>query len=218
MNKVNYIIYKAENALNGEAYIGCTTYSLHQRKLDHHERAHRGKSNKFHEAISTYGAEAFIWEQIDTANSMDELALLEKQYIQQYNTKENGYNSDSGGGFKKTVYQYSLEDGSLIQQFDCLENASNVINATKQDISRACLSVNHTFGGFYWSYENKTPFKPDKDERKRKVQFYNLKELSVLQFDSVAEASKKTGISKSCIARFCRGDRKPPKDYRWRYL
>ena len=56
--------------MTGEFYIGATTNSIEQRKLDHQERANRGESNKFHEAISTFGTEAFTWQQIDTANSI----------------------------------------------------------------------------------------------------------------------------------------------------
>lgn len=200
MKKQNLILYKAENCKNGKVYVGSTKYSVEQRKLDHIERANRYEPNKFHEAISTYGAEAFKWEQIDTASSKDELALKEKQYILEFNSKENGYNSDSGGGFKKTVYQYRLKDGCLVSKYGSLAEAGQAINTTKQHISRACLSVNNTYGGFYWSYENKAPFKPNKDVRKKKVLFHNLKEQSVQQFNSVTEASKKTGISKSCIA------------------
>src|SRR5690606_36495363 len=107
--------------------------------LDHQERAKRGEFNKFHEAISTYGAEAFNWDQIDTANSKDELAQKEKQYVLEYNSKKDGYNSDSGGGFKKTVYQYQLKDGSLVNKYSNLSEAGKAINTTKQHISSACL-------------------------------------------------------------------------------
>src|SRR5690606_3503241 len=115
MNKgdKDFIIYKVKCEITGELYVGATTDSLRKRKLDHEERAKRGEFNKFHEAISTYGVEAFNWEQIDTASSNDELAQKEKQYVLEFNSKKDGYNSDSGGGFKKTVYQYQLKDGSL---------------------------------------------------------------------------------------------------------
>ena len=212
-----YFIYKVFNEKTGKIYIGATTYSLHQRKLDHMERANRGEPNKFHHAISTYGADAFIWEQVDTASSVDELAIKEQVYIAKYKAKEKGYNSSIGGEFKKTVYQYHLNDGCLVNKFDCLENAANIIGATKKAISKACLSVNKTYGGYFWSYEYKEPFKPNKDIRKKKVLYYNLEEDRVNEFYSVADASRKTGISKSCIARFCRGERKPPAGFIWKY-
>jgi len=212
-----YLVYKVFNEQTGQIYIGATTDSLHQRQLDHTERANRGEPNKFHDAISTYGADAFSWEQVDTANSIDELAKKEQSYIVKYNTKEAGYNSSIGGEFKKTVYQYDLKDGYLVSKYDCLQNAANVISATKKAISKACLSVNKTYGGYFWSYEYKEPFKPNKDVRKKKVLFYNLEGGTVNEFDSVADASRKTGVSKSCISRFCRGERKPPEGLIWKY-
>lgn len=210
------IIYSVENEITGEFYIGATTYSIEDRKADHIRRADKESKSYFHESIATYGTEAFIWNEIDTANSIDELAQKEKKYIESYNSKEDGYNCDSGGGFMKTVYQYDIDSKELIESYDCLQSASNAINATKQHISRACLSVNQKYGGYYWSY--KYPFTPNKDVRKRKVLFYDLDKDIIQEFESVAEASRKTGVSKSCIARFCRGERKPPNAFEWLYI
>src|SRR5690554_834830 len=206
-NKNAGIIYTVECNITGKFYVGATKDSIEQRKLDHLKRANRGDANKFQEAISTYGAEAFSWEQIDTASCIDELALKEKQYILVYNSKEEGYNADSGGGFKKTVYQYNQKDGSLIKSYDCLESAGNVINATKQQLSRACLSVNKSYGGFYWSYEYIEPFKPDEDKRVKSIIQIDMSDNTLKEFKSVAEASEVTGIYKSSIAKVCRGDR-----------
>jgi hypothetical protein len=97
MEKYNYIIYKAQNIINNQVYIGATTNSVAQRKLDHLERANRGEEGKFQQAISTFGAGAFEWEQIDTATSIDELAQLEQKYVYEYNSKKEGYNSSIGG-------------------------------------------------------------------------------------------------------------------------
>lgn len=135
------IIYKAENKFTGELYIGITTNSIHQRELDHVERALRGESGKFYEAISTYGEDAFTWEQIDTASDKNELAAKEKSYVITYKTKEDGYNSDSGGGIQKSVYQYDLKTKGLIASYPNLMTAASTINMSKQDISRACLNV-----------------------------------------------------------------------------
>lgn len=216
MQKDNYIIYKAVNTENNMVYIGATTSSINQRKLDHTKKANRGEEGKFYDAISTYNAEAFIFTQIDTASSIDELAQKEKQYILEYNAKESGYNSDEGGGFKKTVYQYNL-DGSLINSYCCLKDAGNSVNAMKQDISRASLSVNKLFKGFYWSYNFTEPFKPDSDSRKKEVLQYALEGYLVAKYVSVAEASRQTGLSKTCISRACRRERANSGGFIWRY-
>lgn len=79
------------------------------------------------------------------------------------------------------------------------------------------MSVNKKYGGYFWSYDYREPFKPNKDARKKKVLYYNLEEDTVNEFDSVADASRKTGVSKSCIARFCRGERNPLEGIMWKY-
>ena len=214
----NYIIYKAQNLENGYVYVGITTKSIDERRKDHEKKANNGQRQQFQEAISTYGASAFIWEQIDTASSTDELAQKEKQYIYENNSKEHGYNCDSGGGFKKTVYQYSLKDGSLIQSFDSLEKASITINAHKKQLSRACLSVNQIFGGFRWSYHNIKTIKPIQDRRLRTVKQYDLNWTWVKTFSSIAVASWQTGVNKTSIAKVCRGERKTAGGYIWRYI
>ena len=216
--KYRGIIYKAENKITGEKYIGATTYSLHQRKLDHVERAVRGDDGNFQEAIAKYGTDAFVWEAIDTAENLDELAQKEKQYIMTYNSQEDGYNADNGGGFQKTVYQYDRETGKLIEKFNSLTRAANAVNASKGAIGSACTGVNRTCKGYYWSYILREPFSLPNDKRKKKVIQLSLSGLALAVFDSVSEASKKAGLSKTCIARCCRGEREHSGGYKWQYL
>jgi group I intron endonuclease len=210
------IVYKVTNEESGKVYIGATTKSIDERKKDHIIKANNSSTNKFHSAISTYGAESFKWEQVDTALSTDELAQKEKEYILKYNSKEEGYNIDSGGGFKKTVYQYDIIDGKLLNKYSNLTDAGKVINVNKQDLSNVCLSVGKACKGFYWSYEYKEPFVPNVDNRKKKVSKYSLGGVFIENYNSIAEASKNTGINKSCIAKVCRGERKTSGGYIWR--
>lgn len=91
------------------------------------------------------------------------------------------------------------------------------MNATKQGISRACLSVNKLFRGFYWSYNLTEPFKPDMDIRKKEVLQYSLEGYLVAKYVSVAEAYRQTGLSKTSISRACRGERANSGGFIWRY-
>jgi len=213
----NYIIYKVENSINENIYIGATTKSIEERKVDHIQRAFRGEKGEFQEAISTFGVDAFIWEQVDTASGINELAHKEKKYVIVYNTKEDGYNLDSGGGFKKNVYQYDLKNGRLLNTYNCLSAAGLEVKATKQQLSRACLSVNKRFKGFYWSYEYKEPFKPEIDCRTKIVYQIDSANLTVGEYRSISEASEITGINKSSIAKVCRQERSFAGGYNWRF-
>ncbi len=216
MKKHNSIIYKVTNNETNEVYIGATTKSIEGRKQDHIQKSSSGNDIKFHNAINTYGTDSFHWVQIDTASNADELAKKEIQYIDMYNSFEKGYNSDKGGGIKKTIYKYNL-DGSLNSTYESLTDAGKSINVRKQDISRACWSINHTLGGYLWSYEYIEPFIPKMDNRKKEVLQYSLNGNLLAKYVSASEASRKTGISKTCITRCCRGEREHSGGFIWKY-
>ena len=218
MKKKNYIVYKAQNLENGLVYIGATTKDIDVRRRDHIKKSNSENRNEFQEAISTYGAEAFIWEEIATAASVDELAQVEQKYIFEYNSKKEGYNESIGGEFQKTVYQYSIDDGSLVEKYDCLENAGNAVNANKKQLSKVCLSVNKFYQGYYWSYVYKEPFELTIDERKKRVSQLTEDGIHIKTFNSVNEANRCTEINKTSIAKVCRGERKTAGGYYWKYV
>lgn len=95
------IIYKATNLINNKIYIGQTINTLEYRKNQHFREARCEKKNNnyFHNAINKYGCENFIFEEIDFANSQEELDEKERFWINHYDStdKSNGYNLDSGG-------------------------------------------------------------------------------------------------------------------------
>ncbi|SDS18052.1 group I intron endonuclease [Polaribacter sp. KT25b] len=213
----SFIIYKAENTQNGYVYVGATKKSVECRQKDHFKKSKKGKSYTFQNAIATYGADAFKWEEIDTAITTNELAKKEKEYILEYNSKEQGYNSDSGGGIQKTVYQYDILRGVLVNKYSNLTDASATIGLNKQNLSKVCLSVNKASKGFYWTYDYVERFIPLEDKRKKKVHQYNIQGEFINEFESVSEASKQTRINKSCIAKVCRGERKSSGGYLWKF-
>lgn len=209
------IIYKATNVATGEVYIGATTISLHERINDHYNKATKNCGHKFQNAIREYGFESFIWEQIDTGINTDELALKEKYYIQKFDSFNNGYNSDRGGGFKKTIYQYNLT-GELESTFQSLEEASKSSSISEESISHACVGDRKTSNGFYWTYTS--TFNLKEDIRKKKVVQYDFEGKTLNVFDSIIEASKQTEINKSSIAKCCRGERKKAGNFIWKFL
>src|SRR5690554_1879638 len=209
-------VYKAENVENGWVYIGSTTSTVEKRQQDHLQKANQGQGHYFQEAIATYGPEAFVWEQIDTASTINELASKEKQYIREYNSKEEGYNQDAGGGFKKLVYQYNLE-GKLINTYNELQDAANAVNVDKRSISAACLGKIKTCKNYYWSYDLLDEYIPIIDYRLRKVKQLDSQLFIINTYKSISEASKLTGVNKSCIAKCCRGERKSAGGYTWKY-
>ena len=216
MENKNYIIYKAQNTITGECYIGATTKSIDERKQDHLQKAGTGSSLKFHNAISTTGADNFKWEQIDTASNPNELAERETKYIYDFKAQEEGYNGDCGGGFQKLVYQYN-ENGILIETYASLTEIKETLGIDKQRISSACLNST-MYDGSFWSYRKLEKIIPKTDLRIKAVNQYSLNQEFIENFKSASEASRLSGISKSCITKCCRGERKTSGGFIWNYL
>lgn len=214
--KPKKIIYKVTCTLTNEVYIGATGRSVEERKKDHEQKAEKGLGSYFQEAIATYGPNAFKWEQIDTANTNDELAQKEANFVLEYKSYENGFNQDHGGGIQKSVHQYSLER-EYLQSFESLEEAAGEVGGKRTSVSNACLDYNRTYRGFYWSYKKSDSYQGRYDGRKKKVIQYSLPGNAIAVFDSVASASLATGISKTCISRCCRGEREKSGGFRWQY-
>ncbi|MGJ8760841.1 MAG: GIY-YIG nuclease family protein [Polaribacter sp.] len=201
-------------------YIGITKDSLESRKKDHIKKSRKGKRYPFQNAIATLGADAFKWEASSTLLDNDKLAEKEKELISKYKSEGNKlHNIDSGGGIRKTVYKYKIDDGSLVDKFDYLYQAAATVNSTKQHVSKACLSSTNKFKGFLWSYSYQVPFKEGTDLRKKRVEqlaYHSGRSIAV--FKSVAEASRTTGVNKTSIGKVCRGERKSGGGFLWRYI
>lgn len=90
------IIYTVTHKNSGATYVGVTTKSIEERKQDHLQKARNGTGHYFQEAIATHGPDAFRWEQVDTAQDLEELARKEREYIVSCNARKEGYNRDSG--------------------------------------------------------------------------------------------------------------------------
>jgi hypothetical protein len=209
------IIYKAVNLITNEVYIGATTKSIEDRKIDHIQKSVKKVGSYFQEALQTYGIESFVWEQIDTASSNNELAKKEVEYILQYNALENGYNEDRGGGIKKTVYQFNAVTGELINSYESLSQAAMIVGAVKQNISDVCLEFYNTCKGFAWSYDK--DYKLFVDKRKKEVIQFDLNNNFIARFETLTEASIVTNISKTCIARCSRGERNSTHGFVFNY-
>ena len=74
-------IYKFTHIKSGRCYIGQTIQAPNQRRLEHiADSRYTTREYHFHNAIRKYGIEAFTFEVIAEAISMDELNLLEEIY------------------------------------------------------------------------------------------------------------------------------------------
>ena len=129
------IIYKITNKVNNKIYIGLTTYSLAHRWRQHVNTAnnpsHKSYNEVFKKAIRKYGDTNFTVEQIDSANSLEELKQKEQYWIKYYNCSYlnggYGYNGTLGGdsptqqGTK--IYKVNIYTNEIEEIFDYVADA-----------------------------------------------------------------------------------------------
>ena len=86
-------IYKITNKINGKVYIGQTIRPVEYRFNRHmNDALNNILDTHFARAIRKYGSESFTIEQIDSAQSQEELNIKEQYWIRYYDAINNGYN------------------------------------------------------------------------------------------------------------------------------
>ena len=95
-------IYKFTHKDTGRVYIGQTIQNPNQRRLEHISGSRYSPyTHHFHNALRKYGIDAFDFEVIAEASSLDELNILEAKYVDEYDSINTGFNIREAGGNKK---------------------------------------------------------------------------------------------------------------------
>lgn len=107
------IVYCATNKITKDQYIGITISTLEGRMYGHHRAAEKGLQFHFHRAIRKYGKESFEWSILDHAVNIDQLKVLEKDYIQKlkprYNMTQEG-DQELKNGLRSFVKKLLVEN------------------------------------------------------------------------------------------------------------
>ena len=105
-------IYKITNIQNNKVYIGQTIRPIEQRFRRHlNDALNNILDTHFARAIRKYGKENFIIEQIDEAQTQDELNQKEQYWIRYYNSVKEGYNeTDAISKCGGNTYQSKTEE------------------------------------------------------------------------------------------------------------
>ncbi|NBU68066.1 MAG: GIY-YIG nuclease family protein [Verrucomicrobia bacterium] len=94
-------IYKFTHIETGKCYIGQTIQDPNQRRLEHiADSRHTPKTYHFHNALRKYGIEAFTFEVIDSATTLEDLNRLEEKYVLLFDSIDNGFNIRNPGDNK----------------------------------------------------------------------------------------------------------------------
>ena len=91
-------VYKVQNKTNGKCYIGMTSRAVLERWDEHVSRAKCNKRNsRLYDALRKYGKDSFEVTILESTDSDDHVRELEKKYIQEFDSYNNGYNCNLGG-------------------------------------------------------------------------------------------------------------------------
>ena len=222
------IIYKITNLVNGKIYIGQTIQKIENRFQAHVQQAYSKNKPKYylHNAILKYGEDNFIIEQIDKAETVEELNQLEIMYIKFYKTNNPhyGYNMTKGGesGYTREVCQLDL-DGKLIKIFPSLSQAKDAVNLKNPtSIINCCINKYNTAAGYQWCYKEDLKDRINKPALKKRqtnvlVDQYDLNNNYIKTWNSIKEAEETLNIAHSHISAVCRGKRNTAGNFIWKY-
>lgn len=137
-------IYRIINTVNNKCYIGKSIH-LKRRLQDRINRYQKDLDKVLYKAINKYGIQEFYFEILFQSETIseDDLFLLEQQYIKQFDSFKNGYNTTLGGeGISGKVYteeereicrqRYLNNSALLIQSENCKKQTYSYNIKTKE--------------------------------------------------------------------------------------
>ena len=204
-------------------------------------------SSKIDRARKKYGVDNFQYKvlQVIRAETKEKLnfklSVFERMWIKYYNSVKQGYNITSGGegvlGLK-----HSEESKNKMRKahlgLECTqEHRDKISNALKSfykqnphhflGVKQSEELIKKRIEGRKGYRHSKETIQKISDSLKGKPREYNIGGKSVIYYDkygniigcylSIAEASRRTGISSKNICRYVKGQRHPRNGTRWEY-
>lgn len=188
------LIYKITCTTTGKCYIGKTIRPLAER-MSHHFNGY-DSCVKLNNAIKEYGKNSFIVEVIANNIPYNELDALERFYITQYDSVNNGYNVKYGNrGHKGRPFHTLTEE--LQYNIIALYNAGYNTNDIADELKVCRTSVYNTLKKHNIKCVNRKPT----FNKKSKIDFETFKELKLKGWKT-KELAKFFNVAKSSIKRY----------------
>lgn len=183
----SYCVYVHTNKTNGKRYVGITSRAPEVRW----KNGFAYKNNQhLSSAIKKYGWDGFEHIVLHSHISHDEACRLERQYIADWNLRDDrfGYNLTGGG------------EGSVGLRPSAI---------TRKKMSLARLGKN---------ISEEQRLKIQNSAHKKSVAMLSIDGVLLNTYPSLREAGRQNNISNSHISACCRGERKHAGGYVWKYI
>ena len=140
--------------------------------------------------------------------------------------KENVIKNKVGHNEKCKTYQYDMQTGAFIQEFESL-SAAGAIYGNRTNIARACSGLQHSAYNFYWSFIRKNNYKEIKPEAfnkkkcgiKKKVYQYDMTTKAFIkEYDTAADACRANGLYKGAVGAACTGAQNSAGGFYWSHF
>jgi group I intron endonuclease len=205
---MKYIVYKISNTINKKFYFGVTQQTLEKRWQQHKCNSSR-KNYHLYNAIKKYGFENFKIEIVFNANSKEEMFKKEIELIKLYqsNNREYGYNNSNGGDASRFGCKLTNQQKNKISEYQKNRLRIPFTEETKIKMSKSAKGRDMSI-----------QVKLSAEKRKGKPSHNRVKVIlnDAIVYESISEASIKTGISIGSIHNNIKGLSKKTKKGIWR--
>jgi group I intron endonuclease len=117
----------------------------------------------------------------------------------------------------KAVQQWSKDGKELLRTFESVEEAEQVTGADGSHVAKVCKGVRQTAGGFHWKFVNPEDVRTNQLLKFTKVQQWSFDGKTLIQeFDTIREASEKSGARNGHISKCCKGKLRSAGGFKWK--
>ncbi|AGE50091.1 GIY-YIG catalytic domain-containing endonuclease [Acanthocystis turfacea Chlorella virus Canal-1] len=237
-------LYSLVNKANGSTYFGITNnFKKRMQGHKHLSNTFRIKT-KLYNSIRKHGWENFEKEIVSVVKCRTEVLELEKFYIVEFDTMNNGLNTVPGGaecGYGRySASAVKIRSYNIITQeegvFECMLEAAEEFSLDPNAISKVvCGRIQRTGDYMFQRYDPDYPDKPfdassllTREETVKKASERSREVLSVpiigtrhtgftIEFEAARDAERVIGISSGHISECCQGKRGYAGGYVWIY-
>lgn len=219
-------IYKIENLLNHQIYIG------QSKDIPNRKRSHRSNWNNpnckdynmvIYQAIRKYGIDNFSFEIIEECPE-EKLNEREQYWIAYYDSYYNGYNCTLGGDenhihLGKAVELYDLQ-GNYVTTYPNITEAAKHIGVSRNTIYGILYGNRLSTKGYQFKLiDSSVKILPYKNRQGGKIKVYQKDDNDniINIFDSIKDAATALNIDSSSISKCCKGKLKHCGGFKWEY-